>query len=367
MSMKRRFVIAAALASLAACRGGVGAMPRIPPTTATLEERTAVPATPKLVAIDVFGASPASRERLLRDHQEALRRLGQAMIEHDTSVDREAIVAQLMRAGEFALVEPSLVGYFEEDGMAYYLTLDVVETKDAARRMTFAPAPVSEHADPDGLIADWQAFEAKVFELMNEGELSPKRVDCPAFHCFGDPAHAALRAWATTFAERVPHRRDELVAILREDGRDDWRAAAAFLLAYMRDGDELVRAILPAIRDESSFVRNSVMRVLAHIALHHPEIALPLDPVLEALEFPTTTDRNKAAAILSGVVKRPSVAPATRHLVVERAGETLLAMLQLSQPNNHDFAYEILKAVSGESYGERDHAAWKAWLRRNRQ
>jgi hypothetical protein len=174
---------------------------------------------------------------------------------------------------------------------------------------------------------------------MNEGELSPKRVDCPAFHCFGDPAHAALRARATKFAERVPHRHDELVAILREDGRDDWRAAAAFLLAYTR----------------------------AHIAMHHPEIAIPLDPILEALEFPTTTDRNKAAAILSGVVKRSAVSPAVRHLVVERAGDTLFAMLQLSQPNNHDFAYEILKAVSGESYGERDHAAWEAWLCRSRQ
>lgn len=48
---------------------------------------------------------------------------------HDASVDREAIVPELVRAGDFAMVEPSLVGYFEDDGMAYYLTLDVVETR----------------------------------------------------------------------------------------------------------------------------------------------------------------------------------------------------------------------------------------------
>ena len=42
---------------------------------------------------------------------------------------------------------------------------------------------------------------------------------------------------------------------------------------------------------------------------------------------------------------------------------TLLAMLRLQQPNNHDFAYLILKAISGQSYGERDYSAWEAWLR----
>jgi hypothetical protein len=33
-----------------------------------------------------------------------------------------------------------------------------------------------------------------------------------------------------------------------------------------------------------------------------------------------------------------------------------------SSRNNHDFAYSILKAISGEAYGERDAAAWQAWL-----
>ncbi len=49
-------------------------------------------------------------------------------------------------------------------------------------------------------------------------------------------------------------------------------------------------------------------------------------------------------------------------MVATRAGATLLAMLRLQQPNNHDFAYSILKRISGQSFGERDYAAWEAWL-----
>jgi hypothetical protein len=34
----------------------------------------------------------------------------------------------------------------------------------------------------------------------------------------------------------------------------------------------------------------------------------------------------------------------------------------VAQPNNHDFAYSILKAISGHGYGERDYAVWEKWF-----
>ena len=39
-------------------------------------------------------------------------------------------------------------------------------------------------------------------------------------------------------------------------------------------------------------------------------------------------------------------------------------MLRLEQPNNHDQAYDVLKAISGQGYGERDYDAWAAWLKK---
>lgn len=79
------------------------------------------------------------------------------------------------------------------------------------------------------------------------------------------------------------------------------------------------------------------------------------------LDGPTTTDRNKAAAIVDGLVRRPDSSN-LRHEVIARAGPTLLKLLALGQPNNHDFAYQILKQVSGQDFGEHDVDRWRAWL-----
>jgi hypothetical protein len=103
------------------------------------------------------------------------------------------------------------------------------------------------------------------------------------------------------------------------------------------------------------------MRVISDIVFYHPEIEVAVAPVLEALDFPATSDRNKAAAILAGLLERPG-AERLHHLVVARAGATLLAMLRLQQPNNHRFAHRILRAISGRNFGARDYAAWESWL-----
>ena len=357
--MRPQRLVAIAFALLAAC-GGTGG-----PSARGASQASAAPVSnpePKLVAVDIFGASQAVMDRLINAQGSELRRFGEAMMRDDETYDGDAMIDAIRAAGDFVSVEPALIGYFEDAGMKYYLTIDVVERSDAARRLAFSPPPTGEHADPEGLIADWQMYEAKVMELTRTGEMSPARVDCPAFHCLGDHRHAAVAPLVERFRERVPHEIDALVEVLREDGRSEQRGAAAYLLAFMSDGHELVRLLIPSLRDESSFVRNSAMRVLADIAFHHPELEIPIEPVLEALDFPATTDRNKAAAIVAGLLERPDGARYQRA-VVERAGPTLIAMLRLKQPNNHDFAYEILKRISSKTFGERDYAAWEKWLR----
>jgi hypothetical protein len=42
----------------------------------------------------------------------------------------------------------------------------------------------------------------------------------------------------------------------------------------------------------------------------------------------------------------------------------LVDMLALRQPNNHDFAYLILKTISGRDFGEHAVDDWRAWVRR---
>lgn len=342
------------LALLVACGGG-GA------STTPTTPKAVVQAAPELVAIDMFGTRQITLDDLLAKYGDDLRRFGQASIGDDPRY-QGGILAKIEALGDFAYFAPALVGYYEPEGMKYYLTLDFVDRADAATRMPFLPVPTGSYADPDGLLADWEAYASKVRELTAAQQMSPARVTCPAFHCFGDHTHREVKQLAASFVARVPAHVEELATILRDDRDGRHRSAAAFLLAYSKDGPALVQLMIAAYRDEDLIVRNNVMRVTYDVASYHPEIDVPVEPVLMALDYPGTTDRNKAGAILDALLKRPG-AEKLRCPIVTRGGATLLGMLRLQQPNNHDFAFRILEQVSGLDLGERDYAAWEAWLK----
>jgi hypothetical protein len=244
---------------------------------------------------------------------------------------------------------------------ATYVTLDLVDADDRARRMRFGPEPTGTHPDPDGLLALWEEYAEKALKMLMDGTVKPEKEPCPFWHCLTF-AHDSLLPYRDAFAKRVPTVWLELAAVLREDRRKDRRAAAAFLLAHIASGERVVELMLPSITDPNELVRNNAMRVLALIAEDHPAIAIPVAPILEALHFPATSDRNKASAILDSLTRR-GLDPAMRDQLLAGAGEVLVDMLALRQPNNHDPAYRILKQLSGRDLGEHAIDAWRAWLR----
>ena len=268
----------------------------------------------------------------------------------------ERLKARLVELG-FAWGRVSRIIYFRQPKNETYVTIDVVEPADRARRMPFDAPPTEDLPDVDGLAAAWDAYEAKGLELLRTHAMAPRRVECNAFHCLFGFDHPDLARYGTLFAERVPARRAELLRILHRAKDEDRRAAAAFLIAHLPDGNEVVAELLPALHDPSAVVRNNAMRVLQAIAHDHGEIAIPIEPALAALDYPETSDRNKALAIVDGLAERPESRAAIRA-----HGRVLLALLALEQPNNHDYAYSILKKVSGQSFGERDYTTWEHWL-----
>jgi hypothetical protein len=271
----------------------------------------------------------------------------------------DAIRAQYKDLG---WVELSGITYFKPEGQQAYVTIDVVEKRDLRARRTFRAPPTGDPEDPAGLLAAWKEYEALFFTLLRAGQITPVRVECPAFHCIGGYEHEKFKPFGERFLRDVPPNEARLIRVLREDKDGEDRATAAFLLAHIHDGKKLVALMLSALDDPSSLTRNNATRVLVDVARHHPELAIPLPPILHLLDGPTTTDRNKAVAVLSGLVARPDGAKLHRQ-VIQQAGPTLLKLLALEQPNNHDFAYQILKDVSGRDFGERDIAAWQQWLR----
>jgi len=334
------------------------------------QEPAAPPAPPpkSFAAVDRFGTSRFTAEKLLEPLRPRFAEYEQASLAHDyekAAPIQHELETAVKQAGGFAFVKFSVVRYFRE-GDPSYLTIDVVEPADVARRMTFAKPPADAAAlpDPEGLLAKYGEYEKKGFELLAKHEKIKNAASSrELLHCPFGFAHAELAPFKPILVDGARRHVDDLVAIVHRDTEAQHRAFAIFLLAFTVDGARVVREIVPACKDESSLVRNNALRVFAETAHHHPEVALPLAPVLDALEFPETTDRNKASAILEPLSKKKELQTEIRR----RAGTTIVAMLKLKQPNNHDFAVMILKNLHGEQtppIGDEDVAGWEAWLAR---
>lgn len=314
---------------------------------------------PQLSGVDVYGTDAFTAAELKRDHGAVLSLFARLAAGDVTEAAVERVMelrAELSARGSFAYLDFSLITSYGAEGPVHYLTVDVVEAADSARRMDFRPPPVDTVAGVDSLLAAWRAYEDRGFALMRSGELSPLVGECGALHCVFGFAHDSLRAFEELFSREVPAKHDVLAAVLERDAAPERRAAAAFLLAHDTVPGRVAEALLPAVRDLDGAVRNNAMRVLIALA-RREDVEIPVAPIADALDFPGTTDRNKAGYVLLGLAQRA----AARPVIIEAAGPILLDMLELEQPNNHDPAYELLKLLSGRDYGERDYDAWRAW------
>lgn len=271
----------------------------------------------------------------------------------------DEIVASIAKMGSFAHIEMGVtVG--SDDLKGLHISVDVVDKKDKAKRMSFLPAPTKDIADPEGLVAAWMEYEKKHYELFLKGALHMPPGSCPALHCINDFSNPELKPYLEIFQTKVARNKDDLVKVLRESRNAEQRAAAAFLLAHTTDAAVLVQTLEPSIADANSTVRNNVMRVLMEIGVRQQDVMIRIAPLLQALDYPKSTDRNKALYTLLSLADRPG----NKMILQRQAGETLLKILRLTQPNNHDPAYEILKKISGKNYGDRDYANWAAWLKK---
>jgi hypothetical protein len=244
-----------------------------------------------------------------------------------------------------------------------YVTIDVVTRTDAARRMPFRRAPEETFDDPDGLVALWQSYQSKVFELARAGvSLKIDAGQCPALHCLAPFERPELKPYLARFDAGARRNEERLYAIAARSGDKRQRATAIFLLAHANDAARLLPVLGRAIFDPDEGVRNNAMRVLIYVAREHPELDFPVHDLIAAMDFPGTSDRNKASYVVDALADQPRY----RDTIRAEAVPTALRLLKLTQPNNHEPAYEILTKLSGEQYGERDYAAWQRWAEKTR-
>lgn len=323
---------------------------------------------PALGGFDVYGSERIDVTALRIELRPTLDAFLAAMIGGDEAGVEDA--AERIRAaievfGPFAATSFSMTQDFEPSP-GYYLTVDVVETADAPRRMPFretAADAVRDFDDPDGLIASWYAYQERFFALLPAGELSAiNDANCPALHCLAPFDHPDLAPYLVRFDQGVAAHESELRAIVERDRDAGQRAAAVFLLAHTPDAARLLPLLGRAIYDPDSGVRNNAMRVMISVAQFHPELDFPIDSLIAAMDFPTASDRNKSAetvAVLAGQARY-------RAPIINGALDTCLKLIRLQLPNNRNPAHRILMTLSGLTLPADDSAGWAAWVREAR-
>lgn len=310
--------------------------------------------------VDVYGTTAFDGQTVRRDFPDELQELSEAIQVRDApgvQLIKERIAEKLLPRGQFAYLNVSPIRYFPPDS-ALYITVDVVEEADKSRRMPFRPAPTEVHGDPEGLISLWYDYEKRVGELAAVGQLPPND-QCPVLHCLASFSHSDLQPYLERFDSGVKKHERILGRMAEQDVNPKSRAAAVFLLSHSSNRQATFDLLGRAMFDPDSAVRNNAMRVLIGTALNGITVRYPLDDIVSAMDFPATTDRNKAVYLVSILAREEH----NRKAILSSGVPVLLRLLSLKQPNNHDPAYEALKALSGENLADSDLEAWRAWAR----
>ncbi len=322
----------------------------------------------KHYTLDVYRSSQLSAVDIDKQYGKELTALAKAFLkprtENDDSLTEltafyNKVVSPLMDSGKYAYINFLPIVYPDSDVIGF--SFDVVDKDQAQRLQRFNPKPTGSVADPANLIASWQQYEKIGFDAFFKTHKAIKPTNCPAFHCIFGFDEPRLAPFGVQFNRDVPIYKSQLIKILRQDKDETKRSSAAYLLAHLKNGNEIISVLMPSIRDNSSQVRNSVMRVLGGTILkvEHPNIKL--DEVVAALDYPATTDRNKALYMLTSLTINPKYAAELKM----HGCKAVMQQFALSQPNLHDTSYVILTAMSNQDIPANDYAGWLEWAQQN--
>ncbi len=310
----------------------------------------------ELGGVDVYGTEAFDAAGVRAEFGKELDALREALdsgdVERSTAVEA-SIVSALHKRGDFALIDIGVITYAKQV-RTQYVSIDVVESADRARRMPFNPAPQGKIADPDGLQQLWSDYLQVVRKFIG----ASKAQRCEVLHCIVPfNTDAELLPFLERINAKVRGNEQLLYDMAEKASSHGVRGNAIYLLAHSDDVDRLLPMLGRAIYDPSPYVRNNAMRVMAYIAEVYPERPYPIADLARAMEFPAATDRNKAGYVLSKLI-------ASRHKqqIADLVLLSALRQLRLQQPINHDPAFDLLKGLSGKDFAERDYEAWERWV-----
>lgn len=336
------------------------------------------------VIVDVHGVDEKSAQNLLQKYSAQIQNLEARIMEELLQLERgyphlkqyqclmykkKQLMTRIQKENGFGCVDVQTVFYYENETL--YSTLEVLESPQAGiaglsnaengmtRFRIWRDRVYRKIWKQQDVINQMQQFEALVTQLSLTHQLERYGNDCPVYHCLAAFYHPQLQPYEAIFQHGVAHDKTKIIATLQTDPDPQRRAAAALLIGHFSDPQEIVTLLNGSIQDTASQVRNNALRVILFTLYKSQRKDIESQPYLSLLESPFVTDRNKALAILIVLADNP----AQTTKIIQRGGESIVNLLQLTQPDNHDLAYILLKKLSYHSFGETDYAQWKKWLR----
>lgn len=239
-----------------------------------------------------------------------------------------------------------------------YTTIEVVSKQQSYRLQFVSIEDKKIYLPKNDLIDQMINFEKLGTQMLLNGQLNSRLKLCPVYHCLNDFSHPKLGPYLKIFNDAALKDKNLIKHTLYYDEHAVRRASAAFLTAHFNNAKEIISTLLPSVNDPNSLVRNNVMRVIATTIYKAKIRQINVKPFINLLESTSLTDRNKALYVLSKLENSANY----KKIIIQTAGNKLLQLLRLHQPNNKIIAYNILKKVSNKNFAVNDIISWENWL-----
>ena len=271
--------------------------------------------------VDVYGTDEETSNKIIEKYGDTIHRIAQyastpsiknaVNYQGENLADtKKKIIEGINKLNDFDSIHISTTYYQDRQ---FFTTVDVIEKKDYKRLAYFEnflkpknkKIKIKKDKALDKLLDQWSAYENIGNVLFQKGVQFDEQKECCFFHCMYDFKEEGLKPYKNIFQREVPKNKQKLIQILRFDPDEKRRGYAAFLLAHIKDGPELIKIITPSMLDPSEYVRNNVMRVLGTTFLRIKQANFDIFPVIQMLDSPVSTDRDKALFMLIGLSDNP--------------------------------------------------------------
>lgn len=319
--------------------------------------------------VDVYGANKTHTETILKKYSnqvieiesEQVKQLQDEVITDKKNIKtfeklqtrKEKLIEDIKKEGDFLYVAFDTVSYSDKKNL--YTTIEIIENKQSLRLKFIDPhVNKKKHHVHSMLIDKMIEYDNLILNQLDTDAYTT----CPVYHCTSGFNHQALKPYLKVFNAGVIKEKNQILDVLNNDSDSERRAAAAFLLGHLQNPEEIISILEKHVNDKNRHVRNNAMRVIAATMQKANIDTINITPYINLLNSPYVTDRNKALAILASASKNRAL----QSLIIKKSKDNLVKLLELKQPINHNWAYDVLKQISGKNYGEYDVNAWKNWL-----